>query len=135
TARPEIEAYAVRRANFAGVGLLSGKEPEFGGIVRPQPTLRKTLDAPGTSEPATPHLPLPVPPAPIPEMRMKEPVEWTGDEPDFLIPEWESLGCSAFKPADASRHFLVLGQSGSGKTKSALLPIAKSALRYPESGD
>ena len=58
------------------------------------------------------------------------PLEWTGQEPDLIVPEWEALGRARLRPEQASRHFLILGESGSGKTRSAVLPLARAALRY-----
>ncbi|MHB8240332.1 MAG: type IV secretory system conjugative DNA transfer family protein [Vulcanimicrobiaceae bacterium] len=56
-------------------------------------------------------------------------IEWSSHDPRFEIPEWRSLN-SAMRPQDMSRHFLILGETGSGKTKSAVIPLLKSALAY-----
>ncbi|GMV04673.1 MAG: hypothetical protein AMXMBFR53_09530 [Gemmatimonadota bacterium] len=62
------------------------------------------------------------------------PLEWESDAPPLLIPEWEALGMGRLSPKDASRHFLILGETGSGKTRSGLLPLVRAAARYG-SGD
>ena len=64
----------------------------------------------------------------------RPPIEWTGTEPPFLIPEWGPLGASTLPVQAASRHTLVLGETGSGKSKSAVIPFTLAALRYPETG-
>lgn len=60
----------------------------------------------------------------------RAPVEWTGDEPPLLLPEWAALGLSAISMAEASQHLLILGSSGAGKTMSAVRVLARAALRY-----
>lgn len=60
------------------------------------------------------------------------PLEWSdADEAfPFVVPEWESLGLASISPKVMGRHWLVLGDSGSGKTKSVIVPIAGAALRH-----
>ena len=60
------------------------------------------------------------------------PVPFGEDMPSFKIPEWSSMGdgTNDFSPAKMSRHFMVLGETGSGKTYSGVLPIIKSAIDY-----
>lgn len=56
------------------------------------------------------------------------PLEWA-DEPDFALPgEWLSM--TSIPPSMMSRHWMVLGETGSGKTKSAILPLLNSLLEY-----
>ena len=54
------------------------------------------------------------------------------DEPDFLVPELAPIGLDRIPPEHLSRHYLVTGESGAGKTDSALRPILRAVLRYPE---
>lgn len=61
---------------------------------------------------------------------IREPDEWSADEPSFHVPEWSSLGCSEIRPDQMSRHTLVLGETGSGKTKSAIFPLVGAGLEY-----
>jgi hypothetical protein len=50
------------------------------------------------------------------------PLEWGEHHPSFIIPTWQGIGYHNVKPVDASRHFLITGETGSGKTKSAVMP-------------
>ncbi len=65
-------------------------------------------------------------PAPI-----NSPLEWTDLHPVFVVPEWQALSAERLPASNASRHFLVLGETGSGKTKSAITPLIRAALEYP----
>lgn len=56
------------------------------------------------------------------------PFEWSVDSPEFEIPEWSNLGYNKIPAPEMSRHFLILGETGSGKTKSAIIPLMKSIL-------
>lgn len=56
-------------------------------------------------------------------------VEWTQEDQRFEIPEWRALNPN-IRPEDMSRHFLILGETGSGKSKSAVIPLLKAALSY-----
>lgn len=56
------------------------------------------------------------------------PFEWSIDSPEFEIPEWSNLGYKKIPASEMSRHFLILGETGSGKTKSAIIPLMKSIL-------
>lgn len=61
-------------------------------------------------------------------MAPSPPLEWA-DEPDFALPgEW--LHMTSISPAMMSRHWMVLGETGSGKTKSVILPLLNSLLEY-----
>jgi type IV secretory pathway TraG/TraD family ATPase VirD4 len=60
------------------------------------------------------------------------PYEWRDSDPAFIVPEFAALGCGAIKPAFMSRHFLILGETGSGKTKSGIQPLLRAAARYGE---
>jgi hypothetical protein len=59
------------------------------------------------------------------------PLEWTADHPVFEIPEWEPMECGCLSPQEASRHFLIMGETGSGKSKSGVMPMIRSAFHYP----
>ncbi|MGC8486223.1 MAG: helicase HerA domain-containing protein, partial [Candidatus Baltobacteraceae bacterium] len=58
----------------------------------------------------------------------REPLEW-GDDAHFDIPEWEELD-SSFTAQEMSRHFFIVGETGSGKSKSAVIPLLTSCLRF-----
>jgi len=60
---------------------------------------------------------------------MNKPQEWSKMEQEFTIKEWANLK-SDWSGADMSRHFMILGETGSGKTKSAIIPLIKSILNY-----
>ncbi|WP_146164910.1 hypothetical protein [Desulfonatronum sp. SC1] len=56
------------------------------------------------------------------------PLEWA-NEPDFVLPgEW--LGMTSISPKMMSRHWMVMGETGAGKTKSVILPLLCSLLEY-----
>lgn len=56
------------------------------------------------------------------------PLEWAG-EPAFQLPgEW--LGMRAIPPAIMGRHWMTMGETGSGKTVSAVQPLLNSLLSY-----
>ncbi|MBS1681666.1 MAG: DUF87 domain-containing protein [Bacteroidetes bacterium] len=61
-----------------------------------------------------------------------EPKEWNGKEQKFQVSEWLNLDYAEIKGQDMSRHFLILGETGSGKTKSAIIPLLNSILTYSE---
>jgi hypothetical protein len=61
----------------------------------------------------------------------KPPLQWTDLHPKFEIPEWVNLECDTLKAEEASHHFFVLGETGSGKTRSAVIPLIRAAFRYP----
>ena len=48
----------------------------------------------------------------------------------FLIDEWRELGAATLSPRLMSRHFLITGETVSGKTMSAIKPVLRSALQY-----
>lgn len=56
------------------------------------------------------------------------PLEWNG-EPDFQM-GFEWLGRSVIPAQEMSRHWLILGETGSGKTRSAVMPLLHALLRY-----
>lgn len=64
------------------------------------------------------------------ECDSEEPHEWGKNDPDFTVPEYTKLGCESLSPAEMSRHFLIVGETGSGKTKSGILPLLRAAARY-----
>ncbi len=59
------------------------------------------------------------------------PLEWGEYHPAFIIPSWHGIGYHQVRPSDASRHFLITGETGSGKTKSAVMPLIRAAYEYP----
>jgi hypothetical protein len=61
------------------------------------------------------------------------PTNWSHIHPHFLIPEWESIGLQSLTPIQWSRHFMINGETGSGKTESVIKPLIRSCGRYPES--
>ncbi|HTZ90710.1 MAG TPA: hypothetical protein VMA71_10220 [Alloacidobacterium sp.] len=67
-------------------------------------------------------------------MLNEKPFPFTGDHPHFGVHGWrELLGKSENIPAvDMARHFLITGETGSGKSVSAVIPLLRAALRYPE---
>lgn len=48
----------------------------------------------------------------------------------YLVPEWHTLDYQTPTAADISRHFLFLGETGSGKTESGIKPVCRLALDY-----
>ena len=64
----------------------------------------------------------------------KNPLQW-GRKTFFDIGGWKELGIDKGKivDEDMSRHFLLLGETGSGKTHSGVKPLLKSILRYGDS--
>jgi hypothetical protein len=67
-------------------------------------------------------------------MQNEKPFPFTNDHPPFRVPGWgELLGAEEEIPAaEMVRHLLVTGESGSGKTISAVIPVMRAALRYPQ---
>ncbi|MDQ7784227.1 MAG: hypothetical protein RDU20_15185, partial [Desulfomonilaceae bacterium] len=59
------------------------------------------------------------------------PISFTENHPCLEIPEWQSLNGGLLRPLEASRHYLVLGETGSGKTLSAIRPWLRAAWAYP----
>lgn len=60
------------------------------------------------------------------------PLEWKTSHPPFELSEWEALEANQLEPEFMSRHFMILGETGSGKTKSAVMPLLKAILEYPK---
>ncbi len=60
------------------------------------------------------------------------PLEWSEDDESFpfIIDEWSAIEAKALSPRIMSRHFLITGETGSGKTVSAVKPLLRSALAY-----
>ena len=60
------------------------------------------------------------------------PLEWADEDEayPFVVDEWASIGLPSISPRIMSRHFLITGETGSGKTVSAVKPLLKSALTY-----
>lgn len=61
---------------------------------------------------------------------MKPPREWTGAEPDVRIPEWDALNQGEISPSVLSRHVFIIGETGSGKSKSAVIPLLRGLESY-----
>lgn len=57
--------------------------------------------------------------------RMNTPNELLKNELEFTIKEWPAIK-SNWSGAEMSRHFMIMGETGSGKTKSAIIPLLKS---------
>ena len=59
---------------------------------------------------------------------------FTDSHPKFRIPGWgELLGSGECIGApEMVRHFLATGETGSGKSVSAVMPLLQAVLRYPE---
>ncbi len=62
------------------------------------------------------------------------PYEWQKEDPAFNVKEWVNLDFDSIEAAEMSRHFLILGETGSGKTKSAIIPIMNSIANYQVNG-
>jgi hypothetical protein len=62
------------------------------------------------------------------------PFPFTASHPPFRIRGWsELLGTEEFiDAADMVRHFLITGETGSGKSVSAVIRLLEAILRYPE---
>lgn len=60
---------------------------------------------------------------------MYKPQEWSKNEQEFKVKEWVNLKTD-WSGADMSRHFMILGETGSGKTKSAIIPLIKAITTY-----
>ena len=62
----------------------------------------------------------------------ESPCEWEPTAAAFSIPEFESLGLNAISAPTLSRHVLITGETGSGKTQSGILPILRAAIQYKQ---
>jgi hypothetical protein len=64
----------------------------------------------------------------------EKPYPFTNEHPALRIPGWAGLLGAGGKisPAEAVRHFLITGETGSGKSRSAVIPLLTGVLRYPE---
>jgi hypothetical protein len=61
---------------------------------------------------------------------LQRPKPWDADAPPLVIPEWAPFGADRLDMADACRHILCLGGSGSGKTMSGILPLLRAKASY-----
>ena len=63
---------------------------------------------------------------------MESPTDEPGLRPHSVeIPEWRNLfpSCGKIARADLCRHVMAFGETGSGKTQSAIVPVLKGILR------
>jgi hypothetical protein len=67
-------------------------------------------------------------------MADERPLPFTDDHPSFRVRGWrEMLGAGEeIAAVNMARHFLITGETGSGKSVSGVIPLLESALRYPE---
>lgn len=65
--------------------------------------------------------------------RSRSPHEWKADDPPFAVEGWTELGIDRVEASAMSRHFLILGETGSGKTASGVKPLLRSILSYESS--
>jgi hypothetical protein len=45
-----------------------------------------------------------------------------------IIPEWDPIQMGSIGESELCRHFLFLGETGSGKTVSGILPLCKASF-------
>src|SRR5271165_4918624 len=61
------------------------------------------------------------------------PFPFTDAHPKFQVSGWTELTRDNLIAAqDMARHFLITGETGSGKSLSAVMPLLEGILRYPE---
>ena len=65
---------------------------------------------------------------------MSAPFPFQDNHPKFRVPGWaELLGSDeCISAPEMARHFLITGETGSGKTVSAVMRLLEAILRYPE---
>jgi hypothetical protein len=70
----------------------------------------------------------------VEKMKEQRPFPFTGEHPRFRIRGWEELleGEEGISATDMVRHFLITGETGSGKSVSAVMRLLEAILRYPE---
>lgn len=61
------------------------------------------------------------------------PHEWCGEEAPLQIPAWRGMGLEEMPLPVASRHVLALGETGSGKTRSAVVPFLRAVTNHRDS--
>jgi hypothetical protein len=64
----------------------------------------------------------------------KSPFPFSDKHPTFRVPGWRELlgGKESIGAPEMARHFLITGETGSGKSVSAVIPLLEAILRYPE---
>lgn len=64
----------------------------------------------------------------------EKPLPFTDHHPAFRIESWSELleEKGTMSAVDMARHYLITGETGSGKSRSAVMPLLRSILRYPE---
>jgi hypothetical protein len=65
---------------------------------------------------------------------VRPPAGWSGKEPPLRIPEWQPLGLAEMRMEDVAKNVYITGETGSGKSQSGVLPLARALLRYPGGG-
>jgi hypothetical protein len=67
-------------------------------------------------------------------MRSSLPFPFTDSHPQFRIPGWSALlgPAQSIGAPEMARHFLITGETGSGKSASAVMRLLEGILRYPE---
>ena len=61
---------------------------------------------------------------------MNKPQEWSKNGQEFKIKEWVNLK-EDWSGADMSRHFMIFGETGSGKTAAFAIPVIQALLESP----
>lgn len=81
-----------------------------------------------TGDPPTPK----GPPARRSASTPRPPKNWDAGDPGLVVGSaWRDFGLERIPGPEASRHFLITGETGAGKTASGILPLALAALAYP----
>ena len=57
---------------------------------------------------------------------IQPPRPWGDDALTLHVPEWSPLGCAQVTAAEVGRHIFIVGETGSGKTESAIRPLLRA---------